>query len=80
MIGVVSAIYNSVLILVVFFTGFTLQKDNQTVYHGITNLDWKSVVYFNFNQKSYSYHTQCLASIIFCYINHHLVFPVCKNL
>lgn len=49
-------------------------------YHGILNLDWSVVEWVIFDSKWFSMHTQALASVIFCYINHQLVFPTCRNM
>lgn len=33
-----------------------------------------------FDKDAFSIHVQALATILFCYINHQLVFPTCKNM
>jgi hypothetical protein len=58
-----------------------VDKDNiDIVYHGIFKLDWKLVRWFSFGENALSVHPQALASVLFCYINHQLVFPTCKNM
>lgn len=82
-IGVCSVIFNAICIFVIMILGFVhhVDKDNiDIVYHGIFKLDWKLVQWFSFGENALSVHPQALASVLFCYINHQLVFPTCKNM
>ncbi len=51
------------------------------VYHGITSISWNRLSWFRFdNLQDFSQQTQGLASLIFCYVNHQLVFPLVSHL
>lgn len=79
-IGVCSVIYNAITIFVLMFVGFTHKGDHNVDYDGILQLDWALVKWALFERGWFSMHTQAVASILFCYINHQLVFPTCKNM
>lgn len=79
-IGVCSVIYNAVTIFVLLFTGFTHEGNPDVHYESILKLDWSIVEWALFKKGWFSMHTQAVASILFCYINHQLVFPTCKNM
>jgi amino acid permease len=51
------------------------------VYDGITGIVWSNVRWWNFEGwNAISEQAQGLASIIFCYVNHQLVFPLVFDL
>jgi amino acid permease len=56
-------------------------KDVECDYHGITHLDWDKVVLFGKGGlEGASYQFQGIASLIFCYVNHQLLFPLIHDL
>ncbi len=80
-IGVCSAVYNVLVIFFVFFIGFDCSQGGVDVrYDGVFGLDWGLVKWVAIDGNWFSMQTQALASVIFCYINHQLVFTTCKNL
>lgn len=79
-ISIMTVIYNSVTIFILMFTGFTHYGDPNVEYQGIFHLDWDVVQWFNFDSRSFSKHSQAIASFLYVYINHQLVFPTCKNM
>ena len=51
------------------------------IYEGITGTDWSNLKWAYLDgYKAYSQQVQGLASIIFCYVNHQLVFPLVFDL
>ncbi len=56
-------------------------KDLECNYQGITHLDWSTVKLFGAGGfTGFSDQIQGLASLIFCYVNHQLVFPLIHDL
>lgn len=79
-IGVLSITYSAVTIFILLFVGFTHHGTPKIHYNNIFYLDWSTVDWVVFGKKAFSLHSQALTSILFCYINHQLVFPTCKNI
>lgn len=50
-------------------------------YHGITGINWDNINWFSVNGwEAFSESMQGLAAVIFCYVNHQLVFPLVFDL
>lgn len=85
-IGVFSVIINVAIIFVTLIFGFStdavIDGVEQTIhYDGITGIDWEHVKWMDTDGwKSFSQQVQGIASIIFCYVNHQLVFPLVFDL
>jgi amino acid permease len=86
-IGVISVIINVGIIAITFFlTGFSVEVliDKVEVvidYDGISGVDWGSLEWAHLDGwTAFSQQVQGLASIIFCYVNHQLVFPLVFDL
>lgn len=82
-IGVISVIINVAIIAITFFvTGFDVDVgDKELEYDGIAGVDWGSLKWAYLDGYSaFSQQVQGLASIIFCYVNHQLVFPLVFDL
>lgn len=61
--------------------GFTRNVDPILTYHGLFHLDWSKVAWVTYSGwESFSQHVQALSSILFCYVNHQLVFFTLKNI
>jgi amino acid permease len=76
-------VINVLIITITLFTGFEVEvevEDKQTVeyiYKGITGIPWGDLNWFALDSWSdFSEQLQGLASLIFCYVNHQLVFPL----
>jgi amino acid permease len=82
-IGVLSAVINVFIITVTMFIGFKVKNcvGEACEYHGITQLDWSKINLWGVGGwDMFSKQLQGLASIIFCYVNHQLVFPLVNDL
>ena len=82
-IGVLSAVINVFIITVTMFIGFKVKNcvGETCEYHGITQLDWGKINLWGVGGwDMFSKQLQGLASIIFCYVNHQLVFPLVNDL
>lgn len=80
LISVCSALYNATVIFIIFIVGFHHDRPNLD-YHGLFHIDWSNVKFAIFNDADwFSQHAQAFASVLFCYVNHQLVFPTCKNM
>jgi amino acid permease len=85
-IGVISVVINVGIILLTLITGFTREitedgKDVDIIYDGITGVDWGNLKWMTTNGwPAFSNQVQGIASIIFCYVNHQLVFPLVFDL
>ena len=80
MVSVSSSVYNVIVIFILFIIGFHHTGPNLD-YHGLFHIDWSKVRFFIFNgSETISQHSQALASVLFCYVNHQLVFPTVKNM
>ena len=82
-IGVVSVVFNVIAIFILLLAGFTRPREGKPdlVYHGLFHLDWSQVKLFILTDaSSLSAHAQALASILFCFVNHQLIFPISNAL
>jgi amino acid permease len=86
-IGVISVIINVTIIAITFFLGFATEYEDddgtqrKLVYDGITGVEWSNLEWAYLDgYKAFSQQVQGLASIIFCYVNHQLVFPLVFDL
>ena len=82
-IGVLSVVVNVFIIVVTLITGFKVPDcvGAECEYHGITGLDWSKVnLWSTGGWDVFSEQMQGLASIVFCYVNHQLVFPLVQDL
>ena len=80
MVSVSAAAYNTIVIFIIFIVGFHHDRPNLD-YHGLFHIEWSKVKFAVFNGSEwFSQHAQALASVLFCYVNHQLVFPTCKNM
>ena len=80
-IGVAIVIFNVGCILFFSFVGFTRSDDPYHPYHGIFHIDWSKVFWGSLTSwKQISYMLQGLASLIFCFVNHQLLFPLTSKL
>jgi amino acid permease len=79
---------NVAIIFITFLVGFEVDvEDNIThltrtfTYQGITGIRWDLINWFSTDGwDAFSEHMQGLASVIFCYVNHQLVFPLVFDL
>lgn len=79
-LGVASSVYNFLVIIITAISGFK-RKDDETVYNGIFSVDWTKVNWFApANLDAASLMAQGLASIMFCYVSHQLLFPLAMGL
>lgn len=82
-VGVVSVIFNITTVVVISFTGFIYKEKGQppVTYHGLTNVDRSKINWFTFDgAQSLSLLAQGMASILFCYVNHQMLFPLSMSL
>ena len=84
-IGVVAAIFNTIVLIITLFIGFTAPEPEcigtHCEYHGLFEVDWGKVNWFGkWNWDGISQQAQGLASIMFCFVNHQLVFPLMFDL
>lgn len=85
-IGVFSVVINVGIIFVTFLFGFTAEivvdkEEIDIVYDGVTGIVWSNIKWWSFDGwDAISSQAQGLASIIFCYVNHQLVFPLVFDL
>ena len=87
-IGVLSVIINVLIITLTFFIGFSVDVEDpdkgtitEYTYHGITSIPWGSLKWFEADGwNAFSEQLQGLASLVFCYVNHQLVFPLVFDL
>ena len=61
-----------------FLVGFSETISGETIkYSGVTGIKWGDLNWFSADGwTSLNQHIQALSSIIFCYVNHQLVFPL----
>lgn len=79
-VGVVSVIFNISTVVIISLTGFT-RPDDQVRYRGIFHIDGSKVNWAQFDGwQSTSYLAQGMASILFCYVNHQMLFPLSMSL
>ena len=79
--GVGFVVFNIGCIIFASLFGFTRQDDVYHPYHGIFHVDWSKVFWGELNEwRNYSYMLQGLASMIFCFVNHQLLFPLTSKL
>lgn len=80
-VGVASVIFNIICILTTSFIGFTRSDDPFYPYHGIFYVDWSKVNWGKFEDwEDFSFMFQGLASLLFCFVNHQLLFPLTSKL
>lgn len=81
-IGVIAIIVNIGLIFITFFVGFTTKyKGTPIDYHGFIGINWALINWFSTEGwESFSENMQSLSGIIFCFVNHQLVFPLVFDL
>jgi thiosulfate reductase cytochrome b subunit len=79
-IGVLSVTYNVLTIVVLLFAGFIHKGQPSIIYDSIFECDWSKVRWAVYEKNAFAKHTEALASMLFCFINHQLVFPTCKNI
>lgn len=82
-VGVVSVIFNITTVVVISFTGFIYKEKGQppVTYHGLTNVNRSKINWFTFDgAQSLSLLAQGMASILFCYVNHQMLFPLSMSL
>lgn len=87
-IGVISVFTNILIIILTLFIGFKAAiKDEETkvvteyVYHGVTKVPWENIKWLELDGwDAFSRQMQGLASLMFCYVNHQLVFPLVFDL
>ena len=78
-ICVAAVAFNALTIFVLFLTGFT--RDGTIDYSGLFGINWSQVHWINLSSgEDFSLHAQALASILFCYVNHQLVFLISNSL
>lgn len=76
-------LFNVCVIAITMFTGFQVPncKETECDYQGITHLDWSKVRIFGVGGlEGFSDQMQGLASLIFCFVNHQLLFPLIYDL
>lgn len=79
-VGVVSVIFNITTVIVVSLTGFT-RPDDKLHYDSIFKMNAANVNWFTFDGwESISLLAQGMASILFCYVNHQMLFPLSMSL
>ena len=85
--GVIAISFNSIVIFITFLAGFTStieMKDGTIVdyhYHGIAGIPWGDLNWFQTGSwGTLLAYVQAFSSIMFCYVSHHLVFPLLMNL
>lgn len=79
-VGVVSVIFNISTVVIISLTGFT-RPDDELRYHGIFHVDGSKINWADFDGwQSASYQAQGIASILFCYVNHQMLFPLSMSL
>ncbi len=79
-IGVVSVIFNISTVVIISLTGFT-RGDDGTIYHGIFKVNGSKINWFTTGDwESVSLLAQGMASILFCYVNHQMLFPLSLSL
>lgn len=79
-VGVCTVLYNSIALCILSWTGFIHNGKQPLQYSGIPSLDWQTVSWFSFKSDALSLHTQAISSILYCFINHQMVFLTCKSL
>lgn len=80
-LGTLAVVYNSIVILVTAFVGFTYDKGDITrTYSSIVsqNHDWSGFQWANFSNPWLQ--LVGFASTIFCYVNHQMIFPMAEEL
>ena len=79
-LGVSAVFINTLIIIYAFIYGFE-RSEPSVSYPGLWSNNFSQVKFVNYeNVFSLSTHVQALASILFCYVNHQLVFPASQNL
>jgi amino acid permease len=84
-VGVFATIFNTVVLTITLFTGFTPPESDcigsYCEYHGITGIDWSKVeLWGKWDWDGLSAQMQGFASIMFCFVNHQLIFPLVYDL
>jgi amino acid permease len=87
-IGVFAVVVNVLIILFTLITGFTLSVDGgeggsakEYVYHGLSNIAWGKMEWMGGSGwEAFSQQVQGLAALIFCFVNHQLMFPLIFDL
>jgi len=83
-VGVIAVLVNVVVMTVTLFIGFSATVDDQQSsttydYHGISTVSWGDLNWVSGWDTSVK-QIQALASMVFSYLGHHLVFPLLKTL
>ena len=83
-VGVIAVIFNVVVMVITLFIGFSVTVNDQETstvydYHGISTVDWGQLNWVSGWETSVK-QIQALASMVFSYLGHHLVFPLLKTL
>ena len=84
-VGVIAVIFNVIVITVTLFAGFSVEIKDETSqiqvydYHGITSVEWGKLNWVSGWDTTVA-QIQALASLVFSYLGHHLVFPLLKTL
>lgn len=80
-VGVISVIFNISTVVIISLVGFTT---GDIRYHGIFHVDWSKVSILtptpHGDWKAFSALAQGIASILFCYVNHQMLFPLSVSL
>lgn len=80
-IGVFIVIFNVGCIVFFSMKGFTRPDDVYYRYHGIFHIDWSQVYWGSISKwQNISFMLQGLATLIFCFVNHQLLFPLTSKL
>lgn len=81
-VGVISVIFNISTVVIISLVGFT--TDTGIRYRGIFHVDWSKVSLLtptdNGDWQAFSVLAQGIASILFCYVNHQMLFPLSVSL
>jgi amino acid permease len=81
-LGTLAVGYNTIVILITAFTGFTYKKGDMLPHYYESILspsrDWTSFKMANFGNPLL--HLVGFASTIFCYVNHQMIFPMADEL
>lgn len=80
-----ATVFNTVVLTITLFTGFTPPESDcigsYCEYGGILHLNWDKVVWFGkWDWEGLSMQMQGFASLMFCFVNHQLIFPLMFDL
>ena len=83
-VGVIAVIFNVIVMTITLFIGFSIteEEDQSSTtydYHGISQVDWGELNWTSGWDTTVK-QIQALASMVFSYLGHHLVFPLLKTL